>query len=171
MDCSSWVIGWEVGAYDAGLLVDVLVRIGAGTGWVDAYRVLYTYDGYLNRTVAVEQAFVDSSWVNRFRIRYEYDLATANEQEDTIPSALSLSVYPNPAHLGTTLGFEFERAGAVEWSAYDATGRRVATVAPRTFSAGAHTVAWDLGVLPAGVYMIQLRTQDVVATRRLVVVR
>ncbi len=64
---------------------------------------------------------------------------------------------PNPFRPGTTIGFELTRPGQVRVDLYDAAGRRVTTLADRSFSSGAHSITWDgrsdRGIdLPSGIY-------------------
>ncbi|MEP0548256.1 MAG: T9SS type A sorting domain-containing protein [Rhodothermales bacterium] len=168
---TAWSNAWrETGNYEAGLLSNLLGQVWNGATWVGAYRLFYSHDANGNRITTIQQAFIDAEWVNVVRTLFEYRGTTASEQE-VAPSALAFSVYPNPAVSAATLGFELEQAGTITWSAFDVTGRRVAGEPERTVSAGAHAMGWDLRDLPAGVYVIQLRTERQVTTQRIVVVK
>ncbi len=78
---------------------------------------------------------------------------------------------PNPARDRTEILYTLERAGNVELSIYDGTGRRVAAVERGVRAAGEHRVAVDLGTLPAGAYHYTLRVSGVTLTRSLTIVR
>nr|MBP8137199.1 T9SS type A sorting domain-containing protein [Candidatus Eisenbacteria bacterium] len=59
---------------------------------------------------------------------------------------------------------------------YDTQGRRVATVSRGRLEAGPHEPTWDsrdaAGVnVPAGLYLLRLRTAEGTSTRRIAVVR
>jgi len=86
-----------------------------------------------------------------------------------------VTVRPNPTRDATQLEFATERAGAVSIEVFDLVGRRVWTQSA-TLAAGRHAVRWDGhdatgGHVPAGTYLVRLRTPDGAATRRLAVVR
>jgi len=72
-----------------------------------------------------------------------------------------LAVYPNPFNPRTTISVTFERAESAEIGVYDLTGRRVAVLANRTFTAGSHPLVWDgrdaTGrTVPSGIYIARL---------------
>ena len=65
----------------------------------------------------------------------------------------------NPVRRGGSVevGFALEAAGDVAVEAYDALGRRVATLAAGTRAAGPQRVALATDTLPAGVYVVRVR--------------
>jgi hypothetical protein len=68
---------------------------------------------------------------------------------------------PNPFVDATTIAYTLPHAGHVRLSAYDATGRQVATLVDRDGESGTHEAAWDgrdaRGArLAAGVYFVRL---------------
>jgi O-glycosyl hydrolase len=77
---------------------------------------------------------------------------------------------PNPASGEVDVTFRLEQPGPVDLAAYDVTGRRVATVLEGARPAGAHSVAFDVSALDAGVYLLRLRGTEGVRSRRLSVV-
>jgi hypothetical protein len=66
----------------------------------------------------------------------------------------------NPARAGTTIEFSLPSDGDVTLDVIDAAGRRVATLAEGTHSAGTHRVTWTgqtgAGRAAPGVYMLRL---------------
>ena len=87
-------------------------------------------------------------------------------------STLALTVAPSPTPGPVGLTFELAEAGPVELVVYDLLGRRVATVlAGEVRTVGAHEVDLDASSWPSGVYLVQLRAGNALATQRLTVVR
>lgn len=83
---------------------------------------------------------------------------------------------PNPFNLETRISFELAASGRARLTVYDAAGHRVATLVDERREAGLHEVTWDgrddNGRLSAtGVYLYRLETQDVVATKRMTLVK
>jgi hypothetical protein len=71
------------------------------------------------------------------------------------------AVEPNPSHGSARIRFGLRQPGAVGFDVIDAAGRRVATVADRTWSAGQWSVDWNGrdangARLPPGVYFVRM---------------
>jgi len=69
-----------------------------------------------------------------------------------------------------------KRAEWTEIGIYDLTGRRVTTLADRTFSAGAHTLIWNGSdsqgrALPSGTYLVRLATESRLESRKVMLIR
>jgi len=95
------------------------------------------------------------------------EAATAGRAVELGPSR------PNPAIGRASIGFALPRAGAVDLTVYDVTGRQVRTLASGSFGAGAHSVDWDGrdaggNAVPGGTYFYRLRTDGTSQVRRMV---
>ena len=91
-------------------------------------------------------------------------------------SALSLSVFPQPAVENVTVSFAVPRPGPVRVDVLDVAGRRLAVWDERVYAAGPHQVTGHLGTLPSrgtadGVFFVRVRSGGASATRMLVVRR
>ncbi|GJM44052.1 MAG: hypothetical protein DHS20C21_08940 [Gemmatimonadota bacterium] len=92
-------------------------------------------------------------------------------------SSISVSAFPNPFREQTVIEFELLESAPVHLTIYDATGRRVRTLADgRARGPGRHVVAWDgraddgaRGA--AGVYFYRVRTRSGEGMHRLVRLR
>ena len=91
-------------------------------------------------------------------------------------SALHQNV-PNPFNPTTTIRFDLAREGHVELRIYDVAGRRVKTLMDGSLAAG-----WNIGIpwsgldeagarVPSGVYFYQLVTDDLTATKKMVLMK
>ncbi len=78
---------------------------------------------------------------------------------------------PNPAHGPSQFRFTLDAAVPVRLALYDVLGREVAVVADGPQSAGVHTVAYDVGGLPGGVYLARLTSGGRIAAQRFSVER
>ncbi len=84
-------------------------------------------------------------------------------------SSFSLSpIYPNPFNATAVIPFTLDRAGEVELTIFDITGRsvRVQQAAPLQgwYSAGMHEIVWDAGGCASGVYLVRLTADGKVST-------
>ena len=105
--------------------------------------------------------------------RYEY-LSTADEG---IPTEFALhDNYPNPFNPTTTFRFDVPEVSDVTLSIYNMLGQKVRTFNYQNTSAGYHSVKWnatnDYGdPVGAGVYLYQLRANQYVKTRKMVLLK
>jgi hypothetical protein len=93
------------------------------------------------------------------------------------PGAKALTVgldpaVPNPASRSCRIGFTFPRTLEARLTVADLAGRRVATLAQRSFGPGHHQVTWDGrmdgGAAPAGLYFVKLEAADEVRVGKVV---
>ncbi len=72
--------------------------------------------------------------------------------------------YPNPFSTTTTFVFQLMQAASVEFSLYDLTGRKLATLVDKTLSSGEHRIEWDKTIggmaLASGNYVFELVTKS-----------
>ncbi len=97
------------------------------------------------------------------------------EQEPTsvqLPFEYALDQnYPNPFNPVTTIQFSLERASKATLEIYNALGQRVATLVNGELSAGAHRYQWNASGLASGIYFYRLRSDNFVATRKMLLVK
>jgi hypothetical protein len=92
----------------------------------------------------------------------------------TLPVRFALHVaQPNPFRSTTTIRFDLPVASAVRLDVFDTQGRRVQTLADRTYPAGFHAVTWqpargENGRLGPGVYFCRLEAGAFHARRKVV---
>lgn len=82
-----------------------------------------------------------------------------------------LQNYPNPFQTTTTITFTLPAPAHVTLNVYNLLGQEVTTLLSATLPAKQHTLTWDASELPDGVYVYQLKTQDFVETRRLLLIK
>ena len=90
--------------------------------------------------------------------------------EFTIESEFGLSdAFPNPTDGLVRLSWSIQEAGHVRLHVFDGLGRRIATVIDSQQQPGAHSLTWDTGGVPSGVYFLRLQSGGRTATKTLVV--
>ena len=99
-------------------------------------------------------------------------LQVSNEDEDEIPNEVELlQNFPNPFNPTTVIPFRINQAQNVEVAIFNILGQRVATLSNQLFQAGSHNLTWDASQFSSGIYIYQLRTADVVQTRKLTLIK
>jgi len=97
---------------------------------------------------------------------------TGAEDRDFTPIQFELAQnYPNPFNAKTTIKFGLPNAAHVELTIFDILGRTISTLADDNFEAGFHSVVWDAGNSPSGVYFYKFSTPEYQATRRLLLMK
>ena len=101
-----------------------------------------------------------------------YTTATMPVADETLPapSALALTVFPNPSRGAARVRFTLPTAGAARVRVVDVLGREVATLADGDHRVGAHEVSLPRG-LSAGVYVVTVEAGAERSARTLTVVR
>lgn len=80
-------------------------------------------------------------------------------------------IAPNPAAGASVIRFRTPAHVRVRVDVLDVRGRRIATLADEVRGAGSHSVTWDPGDLPDGVYFVRARAAGATATLKLVLLR
>jgi len=79
--------------------------------------------------------------------------------------------YPNPFNPGTTVEFNLERTAPVRLAVYNIAGDEVAVLADGLMGAGEHSVEFNAGSRPSGVYFLRLDSEGASETRKLMLVK
>ena len=93
-------------------------------------------------------------------------------ETEVIPDQFSLEQnYPNPFNPTTKIKFSIPEESFVNLKVYNVQGELVATLADEQFSAGTYTADWDAENFPSGVYVYMLRTNGVVLSRKMLLMK
>ena len=97
-----------------------------------------------------------------------------NSDDINIPSNFRLEQnYPNPFNPSTAIQFQIPKTTEVQLDIYNMLGQKIRTLVNQTFLPGVHSSVWDgtnengIGV-SAGLYFYQLRTNDYLETRKMI---
>jgi hypothetical protein len=79
--------------------------------------------------------------------------------------------YPNPFNPSTTIEFSIPRTSHVTITIHDMLGRHACTLLNEVKVGGTHTVSWDAARFPSGVYFYSVRSENMVLTRRMILLK
>lgn len=79
--------------------------------------------------------------------------------------------YPNPFNPSTTIKYALPKASKVTLAVYNIPGEKVAELVNREQSAGQHTVTWNAANLASGVYIYNLRADDVNLSKKMILMK
>ena len=104
-----------------------------------------------------------------FALMKKSDVDGALEQ---FPTAYELHQnFPNPFNPVTTIRFELPRDSEVRLAVYDLLGREVAVLVDEGKNAGSHSVSFDAGRLPTGVYFYRFSANGFSDVKKLIVLK
>jgi hypothetical protein len=116
-------------------------------------------------------------WIDDMNVlAYPVLAQLAAEGEPPLLPTPALSAAPNPLQSSTRIFYSLPEAAPIRVSVYDVAGREVKVLSEGYTEAGEKTLVWDgLGStglpVPAGTYFVQLKTSEVSAAAKLLVVR
>jgi len=105
------------------------------------------------------------------------DGTLSNTDISMVPKASNLKGnYPNPFNPSTTISFFNATAGNVQIDVFNLKGQKVTTLTDKTYDKGEHTVHWN-GTdssgrsVTSGVYLYQMRKDDFIATKKMILMK
>lgn len=165
-------VRWAVSS-DGGTAGYNLYRAAAGAERAKLNSSLITGSSpLLFRDAAVEKAVGYHYWLELVSLtgtKHTYGPVALPPAAKAHAFALRQNV-PNPAYGSTTFSFELTEGAPVNLAIYDASGRKVATVADGYFAPGKHDVLFA-GELAPGIYVYRLDAGGESAVRKMVVAR
>ena len=84
------------------------------------------------------------------------------------PETIQLSAYPNPAQQMTSLKLTINQASDIRIECMNLAGQMVNQLQAGHYTAGQHSINYDLANLPQGVYMLRVYTEEGAASLRVV---
>ena len=79
--------------------------------------------------------------------------------------------FPNPFNPLTTIKYQLAVDSDVELSIYDMNGKKIITLVNGHISAGYHKISWDASGYSSGVYLYRLNAQELVETKKMVLLK
>jgi len=81
------------------------------------------------------------------------------------------SIYPNPVSNSSTISFSLSQPENVSLKIIDLNGRLVSILADKTFKEGDHEIVWNAGETDAGIYFLNLQSNEFSQTVKLIVTK
>ena len=101
-----------------------------------------------------------------------FEYSNIIEVEFLAPIEFSLEQnYPNPFNPTTTIQYSIPERTDVKLIVINIVGEEVAELVNRTMDAGSYSVEFDAASLPSGVYFYELRTGDIVITKKMLLLK
>ena len=104
------------------------------------------------------------------------DLNLAGMKSAPKPEEVSMTVFPNPFNSRVRLQYTLDRTDFVQISAWDVSGRKVATLENSSMETGVHFTEWnatdnDGNALSTGTYTIRMTVGDKVVSKNVIIIK
>ncbi|MCW9065893.1 MAG: T9SS type A sorting domain-containing protein, partial [Ignavibacteriaceae bacterium] len=136
--------------------------------------------GFGTTTEPHTYSFIDSdleSGKYLYRLK-QIDFDGSFEYSDEVEVEISLPLeyelaqnYPNPFNPSTAIKYTVPSAGTVQLKVYDILGNEVTTLVNEYEPAGIYNVEWNASSFQSGVYFYQLKTEGIVETKKMVLLK
>jgi hypothetical protein len=98
---------------------------------------------------------------SQFTLSVYTDIASNDDEDLLVPEEITLhNAYPNPFNPSTIISFDILEIDNVSLNIFDLTGRQVASLINEFMIPGNHQISWNPGLLPSGVYLVELAVGD-----------
>ena len=135
--------------------------------------------GHIPRYEGVSNGVLNNWW--HYVVDYEAAVALAKStypvglrEENSLnpPRKFGLEQnYPNPFNPSTVINYSLENPSHVSVKIFNMLGKEVATLIDKIMSPGQHTVQWNAQGFSSGIYFYQLKTGDIIQTKKMVLLR
>jgi hypothetical protein len=99
-------------------------------------------------------------------------IPTGVEDGIGIPTEYALEQnYPNPFNPSTTFRYSIPAQSKVVIKVFDVLGNKIATLMDEEKSIGTYEEMWNAASLPSGVYFYQLRANEYVSTKKMILLK
>ena len=96
----------------------------------------------------------------------------ASDTFNPIPLDYSIyDPYPNPFNAQTTIQITLPIKDVMIVKVYDVNGSELKTLVHSIFDSGTHTIKWNAGDLPSGIYFIRMQTRHFAGTKKVILIK
>jgi len=136
----------------------------------EGYSIIQTTDnGFAVTGTAGSSVTGPDVWVIRL---LEEGVTSINEYSSQIPGEFYLEQnYPNPFNPTTKLSFVISHQSFVTLNVYDLLGNKIATLINEDIPAGNYHLNFNADELTSGVYFYQLKTNNMVQTKKMILIK
>jgi hypothetical protein len=95
-----------------------------------------------------------------------------DENNHSQPTIFALEQnYPNPFNPNTAIKYQIPKAGLATLKVYDILGKQVATLINENKNAGYYEVSFDASQMASGIYIYQLKVNDFVSNKKMILLK
>ena len=161
---------YETLPYEYGTGWNARIHMGSAGNSDGSFREVDAYNGALDDVRFYSRKLTDAEILSIYQ---GTDPPIAIEDKiSTVPAQFELAQnFPNPFNPSTTIKYTLAKNTQTEIVVYDLIGNKVATLVDGLQNIGTHKVVWDASGLSAGIYIYQLKTEDFIQSKKMILVK
>ncbi len=102
----------------------------------------------------------------------QWPVPTNVENENLIPEKFALNQnYPNPFNPATAISYQLSAKSKVELKVFDILGKEISTLVNEIQSAGNYKLNFDASNLPSGIYVYQIKTENFIQSKKMILMK
>lgn len=152
-------------------LSDIPVRVNPG----EEENIRFLWLPLQDRDLAGEKIELfhnDPETYNPIIINLAGGTPSSAKKNEVIPSDITLNrIFPNPFNSTTTISYSIPDRSNITLNIYNTKGGIVDVLLNGVMPAGQHSVNWDANDYPAGLYFVQMESQNYSSIRKIVLVK
>lgn len=115
----------------------------------------------------------DLNWFPTQKAAWETWVTDVKQENNAgVPKEFELQQnYPNPFNPATVIRFSIDKPGIVTLRVFDILGREVATLVNKEMQSGTFSVQFNASNLASGTYIYQLRTNDALISKKMILLK
>ena len=158
---------------------NIVIAIGGGiylsqdTGetWRDIKFNLVNHNAYFNcGELLGNYIFVGTNRVGLWKIGIE-SITSVMDENNVSHDFYLFQNYPNPFNPSTKIGYSIPNASNVKLIVFDIIGNKIETLIDGFQNQGYHIINFDASRLATGIYFYQLKTNNFISTRKMMIIK
>ncbi len=113
-------------------------------------------------------AVCDSGYILKYRPPFFSKTENSNSPTKKL---IRFDVFPNPFNSITQIVVDLPSAGKVELELFDILGRKLKAIFSGNMSAGAHRIDFNAQNLSTGIYLLRLKMENLILTKKIILIR
>lgn len=165
-------------------------QIARNNYWENWFRIFYEYNSHNNLIHLFGEEWENNQWIPENEplkvtnpdgiffgylakeIFLYYSKPTNVGSEKNIDDGFNLlQNYPNPFNPSTTINYQLKEGGFVTIKLYDILGAEVKTLINEEKTKGRYIFNFNASDLPNGVYVYQIRVNDFISSRKMILIK
>lgn len=158
---------------------NIVIAIGGGVylsedngeTWQDIRFNLINNNSYFNCGEFIDNnIFVGTTLVGLWKIGIE-TITSVNSENNFLTKYNLFQNYPNPFNPTTKISYELPIASNVKLTIFDCLGNKIETLIDGFQDQGFYTINFDASKLSSGIYFYQLKANNFISTRKMLVIK
>jgi len=108
---------------------------------------------------------------NNFALGKKQNETTVTNDNEVVKEYALFNNYPNPFNPSTTITYQLPKSGNVTVKIFDILGNEVKTLVNEQQEMGRYTVQFDASSIASGMYVYQLKANDYIATKKMILTK